>query len=246
VKKVATTLLSAACVLGLASLAFAGSVPTLNELVMNDNGADDMEFVEICWEANQDLSAFTFVQIESDANSSSRGVILTAINTTGLVGPSGFYTLGDVPCVDQAFSSGELQNGAGTFILCRNFTGADGQDLDADNDGVADGPFPGTIVDIIATGRVSQGDTPYYGATMISDTGLDGTDDFDPAGLARCQDCDGDWGVVCLAGSDTGVPTCDLNAPTWNVTHATPCEANACGTISVDQTSWGKVKSNYR
>ena len=50
--KLITILLSAACVLGLASLAFAQATPTINEIVMNDVSTDDVEFFEICWTPN--------------------------------------------------------------------------------------------------------------------------------------------------------------------------------------------------
>jgi hypothetical protein len=156
-KRIATVL-SIACLLSLTVSAGAQVMPTLNEVVLNDISTDDQEFVEICWEPNMDLSAFTIIVIEADANSAT-GNIDVAIGLTGLVGASGFYTVGDalITCADQTMAGGTLENGAMTMLLVRNFTGSVGMDIDTDDDGVADGPFPGQIVDSVATARPSQG-----------------------------------------------------------------------------------------
>jgi len=246
-KKFVTIVLTAAGVLGLASIGFAQSMPTINEVVVNDVSTDDMEFVEICWEPDQDLSAFTIVVIEGEG--SGKGLIDRAFGLTGLVGPSGLYVLGDaaVTCADQT-KTDTIENGGETILLVRNFTGAVGQDIDADDDGVADGGI-GMIVDGIGFALPSAGDATYYGVpTLGPDTGNDGTSNFDVAGAARCGDCDGDWGMICLDGTEVGDPDCDINNAfnPYVVTHATPCEANACGTISVEETSWGTIKAGYR
>jgi len=246
-KKLATIALSALCVLGLASLGFAQQVPQLNEVVMNDVSIDDSEFVEICGEPNADLSAFTVIVIEGEGTG--MGLIDRAFGLTGLIGASGFYTLGDaaVTCADQTKTS-TIENGGETILLVRDFTGAVGQDIDADDDGVADGPFPGMIVDGVGFAKPSSGDATYYGVpTLGPDTGDDGMQDFDVAGAARCEDCTGGWGMICLAGTE-GAAVCDTNSPfnPYNVTNATPCGANACPPISVESTSWGLIKGSYR
>ena len=243
-KKVATTLLTAACVLGLASLGFA-QAPTLNEIVMNDVSTDDVEFIEICGEPGTDLTAFTVVVIEGEG--SSQGIIDRAFTMGGIIGPSGFYTLSDAhTCADGPLGN-SIENGGNTFLLVRDFTGAVGQDIDANDDCIADGPI-GLIVDGIGVGKPSSGDCTYYGVQQLGpDTGDDGTNDYDVAGLARCQDCDGDWGMICLAGTE-GDPVCDTNNAfnPYVVTNATPCGPNACAPVSVDDASWGKVKAGYR
>ena len=147
-------------------------------------------------------------------------------------------------------AAGTLQNGAATFLIVHGFTGDTTTDIDTDNDGVEDVPFPGTIDDRVATGRPSQGDRGYFGwGQMLGpDTGPDGTDDFDPAGLARCPDCDGEWSMICLAGSE-GDPVCLDNNPDglYTVSHASPCEINPCPPpVSVESSSWGVVKGEYR
>ena len=82
-KKLTMVLLSAACVLGLSSVGLAHP-PCIYEILMNDISADNVEFVEIRSEPNKDLTGFTFIQIEGDENSSSRGRVLSAIDPHGL------------------------------------------------------------------------------------------------------------------------------------------------------------------
>ncbi len=243
-KKVATTLLSAACGLGLASPGFAVSI---NEVVMNDVSTDDREFMEICGNPGQSLTPYTVVVIEGEG--SGKGLIDVAIGLTGVVGGNGLYTLGDalVTCANQTMAAGTFENGGQTMLLVLGFTGSVGQDIDANDDCVADGPI-GTIVDGIGFALPSSGDCTYYGVPALGpDTGTDGTANFDVAGAARCGDCSGPWGMICLDGTE-GSPICDTNNPftPYNVTHATPCEVNACPPISVEQTTWGQIKGGYR
>jgi hypothetical protein len=126
-----------------------------------------------------------------------------------------------------------------------------GTDIDADNDGVADGSI-GTIVDGVGTAVPSSADATYYGVpTLGPDTGTTGTATFDVAGVVRCIECSGSWGMICLSGTDPtdgGYAPCDTNN-TFNpyfVTDATPGAANLCPPVSVDAQTWGKTKADYR
>lgn len=248
-KKLVTGALVAVCALGLVSVAGA-QVPQLNEIARNDDSTDDWEFIEICGDPDSDLSAFTIIEIEGDGGGNV-GVIDKAIGLSGLIGASGFYTVGqsNVTCADQ-IETLNIENGGVTILLVRNFTGAVGMDLDTDDDCVADGPFPGMIVDGVGMGRPSQGDCiTYYGVQGLGpDTGADGTADFDPAGVARCADCNGDWGMICLAGIEPPQENCLAANPDnlYNVATATPCGGNACSPVSVDEASWGQIKGSYK
>ena len=104
------------------------------------------------------------------------------------------------------------------------------------------------VVDGIGFAKPSAGDATYYGVpTLGPDTGDAGGSDFDVAGAARCSDCDGDWGMICLNGTE-GDPVCDTSNPFNNyiVEAASPCGGNLCSPISVEDASWGAVKSLYR
>jgi hypothetical protein len=243
-KKVATILLSAACGLGLASPGFAVA---LNEVVVNDVSTDDQEFVEICGTPGTSLTAYTLVVIEGEG--APAGTIDVAIGLTGVIGASGLYTVGDplVSCANQTMAVSTLENGGETILLVLGFTGSVGMDIDAGNDGVADGPI-GTIVDGLGLALPSSGDLTYYGVPVLGpDMGADGTANFDVAAAGRCGDCTGGWTIICLDGTE-GAAVCAPNPlnPQYIITHATPCAVNACPPISVEQTSWGLIKGEYR
>jgi hypothetical protein len=241
-KKVTMALLVGGATLALASFAFA-QTPTLNEVVSNDIGGDDHEFVEICGLPGTSMSSYTLVEIEGDAGSAT-GTIDKAIPLVGVIGASGFFTIGHaaITCADQLLDAAvAIENGGKTILLVQGFTGSVGMDIDVNDDGAADGPI-GNIVDAVAMGVV--GDLTYYGAPFI---GPDGA--FDPAGVARCDDCTGAWGMICLNGTEPAPvgTACVLGGdPAYVETFASPCEANSCGTVSVDQSTWGSTKAMYR
>lgn len=220
---------------------------SLNEFVLNDSSTDDHEFVEICGPAGFDLTGYSIVLIEGEG--SSTGLIDRNFALTGTIGASGFYTIGDAAVSPDQVKGDTMENGGATILLVQGFSGSLGFDVDTDNDGNADGPFPGQIVDLIGTGRPSQGDAVYYGAQQLGpDTGNGGTSDFDVAGGARCGDCDGTWGFICLSGTEPTGTGCDVNNAfnPYNQEFATPGMGNGCGTVSVEASTWGQAKSSYR
>jgi hypothetical protein len=244
-KKVTSGLLVAAATLGLASMAFAQTA-ALNEIVANDAGADDHEYVEICAAPFQDLTGLTVVVIEAEG--SGKGIIDDAIPLTGSANAAGFYVVGGAAVSpDQILANGWIENGGETILLVQNFTGSEGQDIDADDDGNADGPI-GTILDGVGLNNPASGDAVYYGATPVGpDTGDDEMSSFDPAGVARCEDCTGGWGMICLnGGTEPGLGGCDTGNSNYNVTEASPGSGNNCPTVSVDDSTWGQVKAQYR
>jgi len=239
-KKVTMALLVGGAMLSLCSMAFAQAT-SLNEVVSNDISTDDHEFVEICAVPGTSMSSYTLVEIEGELPLS--GTIDKAIQLVGVVGPSGLFTIGHaaITCADQLLDA-SIENGGKTILLVQGFTGAVGQDIDLDDDGIADGPI-GTVIDAVGMGNVGDLAT-YYGAPFV---GPDGT--FDPAGVARCDDCQGDWGMICLNGTEPAPvgTACVLGGdPAYVETFASPCESNACGTISVDPSTWGTTKAMYR
>ena len=243
-KKVTLSLVSAAACLAFTGAAFAQSI---NEAVFNDTSTDDHEFVEVCGDPGMDLTGLTIVIIEGEG--SGKGLIDVAEPLTGAVNANGFYTLGDAAVLPDQIKGSSFENGGQTLLLVRNFTGSIGMDLDADDDCVEDGPFPGTIVDGVGVGKPSAGDCTYYGVPALGpDTGNGGTSDFDVAGVVRCADCDGDWGMICLDGTEPTSPGCDTENAfnPYFVEFASPGSGNLCEPVSVDPSSWGQVKGSYR
>lgn len=122
--------------------------PLINEFVADHTGTDTEAFIEILGDANTDYSAFTLLEIEGDSGAT-LGVI-DAVIPIGTTDSNGYW-----------LDNEDAENGAVTFLLVEGFTGALGDDLDTDDDGVID-QMPWTrIVDGIATSDGGEGDFVY-------------------------------------------------------------------------------------
>lgn len=153
--------------------------PVINEFSASTAGTDT-EYVEILVEPGTDVSGYRVLEIEGDSGSA-MGVI------------------DEVIAFDPADDSGRslawlpanaLENGTISLLLVEGFTGAVGDDLDAENDGVIDAVGGLTILDSIAVNDGGGGDLAY-GDTVLT-VAYDGLD-FAPGAASRIPD-----------GTDTG------------------------------------------
>jgi hypothetical protein len=136
-----------------AAPAFAQDV-VINELRIDDPGADNAEYFELAGAPGTSLDGLTYLTLgDSSAGS---GVVENVTDLTGLSIPaSGYflcantsYTLAPVP---DLVTSLQFENSDNvTHLLVRDFTGAGGDDLDVDDDGVLDVTPWSEIVDLIA------------------------------------------------------------------------------------------------
>jgi len=101
--------------------------PKINEFVFNHTGTDTDEFVEIIGVPNADLSAYSLVVIEGDENAPGTVDGVFPLSATD---ENGYFVTG--------FGSNTFENGSQTLLLVVDFTGAAGDDLDADDDGALD------------------------------------------------------------------------------------------------------------
>ncbi len=159
-------------------LSFAGSGfvraatdPVINEFVANHVGTDTNEYVEVFGDPNTSYSAFTLLHIEGDTTGA--GVVDSVLNL-GVTNAGGFWTTG--------FLNNELENGAITLLLVEGFSGAEGNDLDTDNDGVLDVTPWTRIVDSVAVSDGGTGDRTY--ADTVLAPGFDGVT-LTPGGASR-------------------------------------------------------------
>jgi hypothetical protein len=213
------------------------SAVSLNEVVVNDGGTDNREFVEICGNPGESLVGYTVVVIEGEIPQS--GVIDVAIALTGVVPASGYYVLGHAAVTPDQVTATTMENGGETILLVQGFSSAVGTDIDVANDCVEDVAI-GTIVDAVGLGLAGDCNT-YYGAPFI---GPDGT--FDAAGLARCVDCDGGWGMICLSSTDpneASYATCSFD--NYIVLEPSPGELNLCEAVPVKESTWGLMKARF-
>lgn len=158
--------------------------PVLNEFVANHDGTDTAEFVEVAGDPDTDYSAFTVVEIEGDGDAA--GTVDGAFDV-GSTNADGYWTTG--------FLNNEIENGTVTLLLVEGFNGALGDDVDTDNDGVADVTVLGRIVDGVAVSDGDTGDLTY--AETVLTSGFDGVS-FTVGGASRIPDATdtdaiGDW-----------------------------------------------------
>jgi hypothetical protein len=158
------------------------AAPKINEFVFNHTGTDTHEYIELRGAAATDYSTLTVLEIEGDI-ASGAGVI-DGVFARGTTDAAGLFV--------TAFIPGDIENGTGSILLVQGFTGALGDDLDTDDNGVLDVmPFT-ALGDAIAVTDGGAGDLTYGGVTL--DAAFDGGV-FTPGGASRIPD-----------GADTDLP----------------------------------------
>jgi len=113
----------------------------INEIQVSTSGTD-WEFFELQGAPGTDLSNLTLVQVESDAGDIA-GTIDLALSLADQTIPADGFWLGVSPAGEAAYGvTGELsfddnsfENSTATYFLVSDFTGAEDDDLDADDDG---------------------------------------------------------------------------------------------------------------
>jgi len=157
------------------------SDPVINEFVFNHTGSDTQAFIEVFGEPSTDYSGLTVLEVEGD--SSGAGTI-DAVLPVGSTDANGFWT-----------DDEDAENGSVTLLLVEGFSGAFGDDLDADNDGVLDSTPWTRVVDDVAVSDGGSSDHTYAGTTL--NPGFDGIS-FSVGGASRIPngtdtDTTGDW-----------------------------------------------------
>lgn len=146
----------------------------INEFSASTTGAD-VEYVELLAEAGADLSGYRVLEIEGDTGSPI-GVVDEVI-TLGTADADGRLLVN--------LAANALENGTISLLLVTGFTGALGDDLDTNDDGVLELPEGVEIVDAIAVNDGGAGDLTYGGVTLgVAYDGLA----FAPGGASRIPD----------------------------------------------------------
>jgi uncharacterized protein len=153
-----------------------GRTPVINEFVANHVGNDTNEYIEVFGSPSTDLSAYTILQIEGDFSGTATGVVDSA-TVVGTTNAAGFWTTG--------FSNNVFENGTLTLLLVENFTGAVGNDLDTNDDGVLDVTPWDAVVDAVAVSDGGANDLTY-GVPVLT-PGFDGGI-FTVGGASRIPD----------------------------------------------------------
>ncbi len=149
------------------------SDPKINEFVANHTGTDTNEYIEVYGDPSTDYSAYTLLHFEGDT---SKGTI-DSVLPVGTTDASGFWW--------TDYLNNEIENGTITLLLVKDFTGADGDDLDTNDDGYFDSTPWSMIVDSVAVSDGGSGDL-VYGLPVLG-PGFDGVS-FTPGGASRIPD----------------------------------------------------------
>lgn len=184
---------------GSLNIAFAPLPVRINEVRTDHGGADTEEYFELAGTPGTDLTGLTYITIGDGAGGS--GVIENVTDLTGLaIGPGGhfFAATSDFGTVVTSGNTPDLVTGLAfensdnlTHFLVEGFTGASGDDLDTDDDGILDVTPWTAIVDEVA--QLETTDIPASGEFVYSTVtvGPDGT--FVPGTFKRCDDYFGDF-----------------------------------------------------
>jgi len=130
--------------------------PVINEFVLDHQGTDDHEFLEVFGDAATDYSAYWLLVIGGDAGSI--GVVSHAVQI-GTSNLSGTWT--------ESFVD-SLPNGTLSLFLVNSFSGSVLDDLDTDDDGTLDAKPWTVVVDEVAVFDGDAGDVTY-GSLQLAD-----------------------------------------------------------------------------
>ncbi len=152
----------------------------ISEIRIDQLGSDDDEFFEIHGVPGASLDGYTYIVIGNGAGGD--GVIENVTDLTGSVIPASGYFVAAMPgfslgTADLSVGNLNFENGDNvTHLLVQGFTGADGDDLDTDDDGILDAtPWTAIVDEIALLETVGSGQLVYSSNTI----GPDGT--FVPA-----------------------------------------------------------------
>lgn len=164
-----------------------GTDPDPATPIINEFSADtldpDVEYLELLEESGADLSGSVVLEVEGDAGS--------PIGTVDEVIPLGTADADGRYLVELA--AGTLEDGSISLLVVNGFTGAVGDDLDVEDDGVLDPGNALDVVDAVAVWDGAPSDVAYGGTVLDAGDGTFG--DHAPGGASRIPD-----------GTDTGSP----------------------------------------
>ena len=164
---------------------FSQAAVVLNELRVDQSGADDDEYVELYSSIGMSLDGISFVILQDN------GVIDGLVDLAGqVIGANDPFLIGETAILPASGAAPDLvadlnlENGENSsYLLVQGFTSSVGTDLDADDDGVFDAALPWTslldgvaLIDDEATILEPGGteDINYASVLGINQVGPDG------------------------------------------------------------------------
>ncbi|MBI1853611.1 MAG: immunoglobulin domain-containing protein [Planctomycetes bacterium] len=241
------SLCTGALIAGLFAIPAFGQV-TINEIRVDQPGADNDEYFELAGPPGTALTGLTYIVLGDGGAGNNCGVIETVVNLNAFSIPADGHFL----AVESAFTIGgglasaDLNTGTTaanvlnfentdnvTHMLVSGFTGALAQDLDTNEDGVLDSTPWTAIIDSVALRAVTAGGDCVYSTAVV---GPVAGQTENPAHAFRCPDGTGAWtaGRTSTAtGNDTPGVTNDGAANTVPVISTQPTNQTTCDGGSV-------------
>lgn len=176
----------------------------INEIRIDQGGADNDEYFELASGSGTSLDGLSYLVIGDGTGGS--GVIEAVVNLNGQTVPtSGFFVAAEstfaLGTADFVTSLNFENSDNVTHLLVSNFTGANGDDLDTNDDGTLDSTPWDSILDSVGlVESIGSGDL-LYSATLV---GPDGT--FVPAHSYRCPDATGDFDIGGFSAGSNDTP----------------------------------------
>jgi len=205
----------------------AASALNINEIRIDNGGADTDEYFELAGASGMDLTGYFYIVIGDGSGGS--GVLESITDLSGLaIDADGFLsghksgTTGTCAVYDAEVTLSFENSDNVTHMLVTNLTGALQDDLDVDDDGVFDVTPWDSIIDSVSLIETIGSGEQVYGANSV---GPDGT--YAPAHVLIC---DGEWTV----GDFT------------NCLYDSPGADNTACTVSNDEATFGQIKTMYR
>jgi len=168
-----------------------GTGPKINEIRVDQPGTDIDEYFELSGIPGSSLAGYTYIVIGDGSGGTGQIENVTDLSAESIPA-SGYFV-----CAESSFTLGTADLTASlnfensdtyTHLVVFEFTGANGDDLDTDNDGVLDSTPWTSISDCIAFINPNSSDLPYC-TEQISDGS------FSPGHISRCADTTGPFVV---------------------------------------------------
>ncbi|MFT5734115.1 MAG: hypothetical protein ACJAZN_002460 [Planctomycetota bacterium] len=175
-----------------------GAIILINEIRADQDGSDLDEYFELLsFPSSLSLDGYTYLTL-GDGTAGS-GVVEALVDLTGsTTGTDGLFLAGEASmtiAIPDLVTTINFENSDNvTHLLVFGFTGAAGDDLDTDDDGVLDiTPWASVIDAVSLIEEVGGGDQVYGVALGFNEVGPNGT--FAPAHAFRCLTSLSDWRI---------------------------------------------------
>ena len=154
----------------------------ISESRIDQPSADNDEYFELSGPAGMSLEGLSYLVIGDDGSASPGGVIEAVVPLTGsMVAGDGQFLVAEATYDPARFGSARaadliadlnFENSDNvTHLLVRGFTGANGQDLDSNDDGVLDTQPWDEVVDSVALVETVDSGDPVYGSNRVGPDG---------------------------------------------------------------------------